>query len=696
MPCLGARCLFVVTVFVLIAVRSTLAETWTGAVDNNWATQGNWDTNTVPGSGNAATFNSAGNGNTNISLGNSARPINTIAFDTDQAAAYNLGVLDSGDQFDFDSNGAISVSSTVANLQTINAAIVTAGDLTISVSNSSVPASNLGLKLAGGMTLNGNLTLLDAGAITVDRPITGPGLVSSILTTGALNLNAQSTYSGGTFFNMTTGQPAVRLGVDTVGPPGAVVSGPLGTGTITTQSPLPAVFQPVGGDRTLANDWIFVNAIFVGSTVSAPVVDPTPRNLTLSGNITLGSTGRVMTNNLPAGVALRLGSEGGSATISLGNRLSIQTQAQSGADGGVTIINNPIVDSGGTGAITVQNNAIVVMNNTNTYTGTTLLNGIAALPAPRLMVHGAITGGGAVTVNNNNTGTGSVLGGTGSVAPSQVNVKSGGTLSPGLRTLTIAEDDSLANIGSFRTGNLTMRGGSVFYYQFNSSGTPAADLLNADGTLSLQCTTTTCATPPAGPDVTGATLTVKDLAAMSTALSIGTKLTLVSYSGAWDLTTFDGLANGASLTIGANTFTIKYDDIAAGLNGGLYNNFVTLTAAPGGLPGDYNDDGFVDAADYVVWRKNPEGHGGDPAGYEMWRANFGAGGLGASSGGALGTRQVPEPGSASLVVFAVCSALVRVKRNFRGRSYEGRCFLRHVEGIPGGRFFALSIRRRRK
>jgi len=287
------------------------------------------------------------------------------------------------------------------------------------------------------------------------------------------------------------------------------------------------------------------------------------------------------------------------------------------------------------------------------------------------------------------------LGGTGSVAPSQVNAKSGSTLSPGLRTLTSGADDSPMNIGAFRTGNLAMRGGSVFYYQFNSSGTPAADLLNVDGTLSLQCTTTTCATAPTGPDVTGATFIVKDLAAASSPLTVGTKLTLMSYSGAWDLTTFDGLANGASLTVGANTFTIKYDDIAAGLNGGLYNNFVTLTTAPGGLPGDYNDDGKVDAADYVVWRKDPDGHGGDPAGYDTWRGNFGAGGPGAGHGGALVAGQIPEPGSVSLAVFTLCSALATFRGVFRER-YKRCCFLPHVGGIPATEFLALSNPRRRK
>ena len=47
----------------------------------------------------------------------------------------------------------------------------------------------------------------------------------------------------------------------------------------------------------------------------------------------------------------------------------------------------------------------------------------------------------------------------------------------------------------------------------------------------------------------------------------------------------------------------------------------------GQLTGDYNVNGTVDAADYVVWRK---GSGGTftPADYGVWRANFGATGSG--------------------------------------------------------------------
>jgi hypothetical protein len=79
-----------------------------------------------------------------------------------------------------------------------------------------------------------------------------------------------------------------------------------------------------------------------------------------------------------------------------------------------------------------------------------------------------------------------------------------------------------------------------------------------------------------------------------------------------------------------------------------------------GVPGDYNDNGIVDAADYVVWRK-----GGpllfevdtpgtvNEADYTAWRARFGQTTAGAGSG-SLTITAVPEPAT---MVFAVLGLL---------------------------------------
>jgi hypothetical protein len=66
------------------------------------------------------------------------------------------------------------------------------------------------------------------------------------------------------------------------------------------------------------------------------------------------------------------------------------------------------------------------------------------------------------------------------------------------------------------------------------------------------------------------------------------------------------------------------------------------------LEGDYNEDGKVDAADYVVWRKT--GINGQQ-GYNTWRANFGRMAITPASGAAAA---VPEPATILIFVLAVC------------------------------------------
>lgn len=77
---------------------------------------------------------------------------------------------------------------------------------------------------------------------------------------------------------------------------------------------------------------------------------------------------------------------------------------------------------------------------------------------------------------------------------------------------------------------------------------------------------------------------------------------------------------------------------------------IDIVALPFGLPGDYNDDDAVDAADYVVWRKSPTSHGGTPGGYNTWRANFGNPAPGSGSGPLA--NGVPEPSTAMLLILA--------------------------------------------
>jgi hypothetical protein len=87
-----------------------------------------------------------------------------------------------------------------------------------------------------------------------------------------------------------------------------------------------------------------------------------------------------------------------------------------------------------------------------------------------------------------------------------------------------------------------------------------------------------------------------------------------------------------------------------------------------GVPGDYNNNGVVDMADYVIWRNsvgqstlNNRGTGitgtVGQADYNFWRAHFGA--TSGSGSGLGGSASVPEPGLAILVTLGGMIALVR-------------------------------------
>ena len=92
---------------------------------------------------------------------------------------------------------------------------------------------------------------------------------------------------------------------------------------------------------------------------------------------------------------------------------------------------------------------------------------------------------------------------------------------------------------------------------------------------------------------------------------------------------------------------------------GLVGHFSTYSVVAVGLAGDYNHNGIVDAADYVVWRKID----GTPQGYNTWRANFGAVSLATGAGsGSSANMTVPEPASAWLLILAAAIGTCRGRR----------------------------------
>jgi len=100
---------------------------------------------------------------------------------------------------------------------------------------------------------------------------------------------------------------------------------------------------------------------------------------------------------------------------------------------------------------------------------------------------------------------------------------------------------------------------------------------------------------------------------------------------------------------------------------GLYDNFsISIAGAP--LLGDYDNDGFVDAGDYALWRQGAplqnesETIGSNtPEDYTYWRAHFGAP---AAGSGSLFSSAIPEPSSMLIsLVGAVAISAARWRRS---------------------------------
>jgi len=204
----------------------------------------------------------------------------------------------------------------------------------------------------------------------------------------------------------------------------------------------------------------------------------------------------------------------------------------------------------GAGSFTAAGTGTTILSAANAYAGETKINAGADL-----RINGNQTGAGMVTVAAN-----AKLGGSGSVI-SGISVS--GEFAPG------------NSIESFGSGDLNFISGSTYAYELLTESLDG-DLAYAGGTVDIAA---------------GTILTLTDLAT-STALANGSKLTLISSVGAWNLGLFSydsgaglsTLADDSDITLGENIWRINYNDLVAGSNfiadtAGA-TNFITLTVVP--------------------------------------------------------------------------------------------------------------------
>jgi fibronectin-binding autotransporter adhesin len=268
---------------------------------------------------------------------------------------------------------------------------------------------------------------------------------------------------------------------------------------------------------------------------------------------------------------------------------------------------------GGAGGHIKRGAGSSTMAGNSTYAGTTMVE------AGTLLVNGSHTGGGAYTVN-----AGATLGGTGTIG-SAVNVN--GAIAPG------------TSIGTLTTDSVTFGSNGIFDVEIDAAGN-SSDLLVVNGNLNL----------------TG----LSDMLRLS--LAGGT----LPESGPLTIATYTGTLTGTFNLDNAN-FNINY---GTGNNSSITISDITSIDPVGGVDGDYNNNGIVDAADYTLWRNslgdpteadinfNGDGGGVTEDDYTYWKNRFGN----TSGAGAGSAIAVPEPSAIFITVFAAAGLLVGRRR----------------------------------
>jgi hypothetical protein len=281
----------------------------------------------------------------------------------------------------------------------------------------------------------------------------------------------------------------------------------------------------------------------------------------------------------------------------------------------------------GTGSVEVEliNNAgglINAIGDTLTFTQTVSNNAGAQINAihSTLDFQAGLTNDGELNLINT-TILGSVTGGAGGAA-------------------SFVGDNSVS-------GNLTMTAGDALSIRIGGTSPQLSDSLSIGGNASLA--------GALGVSLQGGFIP-----------SPGDEFEIVDVAGSL-AGTFNGLPDNALVgNFGGTDLFITYQ-------GGDGNDLV-LFAAAAGLPGDYNGNNTVDAADYTIWRdaltagatsllNDPTPGTVDESDFTYWRAHFGESlGSGAAAGLPGSPAAVPEPASILLLFFGGNALLLAARR----------------------------------
>jgi fibronectin-binding autotransporter adhesin len=471
--------------------------------------------------------------------------------------------------------------------------------------------------------VSGTQSLEIAGTFT--NSLGNRTLTNNITTGKTLTLSGQVLLSE----HATTGRTLIIAGTGDTTISGAIVNGATGAGGLTMSGTgTLALTSDAGaytGVTTVSAGTLIVSKLADGgqpSSIGASAVAGT--NLLLGNGVTLKYTGagdstdrQFRFNGNLAGLSITLDASGTGPinfTSATGPSHSTANQTRTLKLTGSNTGDNTLaanIGNNGTGLLSVvkDGDGTWVLSGANAYTGATTVNN------GTLKVNGSLAAGSVVTVG------GGTLGGTGVIA-GPVTIEAGGALAPG------------ASAGTLSTGPVTMAANSTYEWQIGST---TADKVVVTGALTL---------------------------------TSGWKLSLASDDGTkptagveYDIFTYNGDFTLGSTILAEITQPVDWpiaiinQDATPGA-GRIYLTF--------GQPGDTNNDGVVDAADFITLKKNfnkftsgatkAEGDFNetgtvDWADLSTLMANFGAG------GGAPAT--TPEPATLGLLAIGALALLRR-------------------------------------
>ncbi|HEX4414578.1 MAG TPA: endonuclease/exonuclease/phosphatase family protein [Lacipirellulaceae bacterium] len=396
-------------------------------------------------------------------------------------------------------------------------------------------------------------------------------------------------------------------------------------------------------------------------------------NATLSGNLirTIGSL-RIGTNQANTYIADRNGN--GMLTVSGGLGVVVSKTNESTGDlivgeGGLT----GTMNWNSTSTLEVQGHLQIGQGGTGTFNQTagtvTASNAAVRIGGEAGSVATYNISGGTLTTSADGTDPLQIAssGATGTLRVSGSAIVTHGAEMTIADNATAGSNGRLELLGShasFHVGQLNnLDGGATgvretIHWQADSGGiTPI--VVTGSGALTsnrvrLESSTELAGNTGGGPTLTGDGIALElDLSAINTSRT----LTLI------DNQTTDAIQgffeNGTTAHLYAEGSTI----FGTGFNGtvnisylGGTGNDVVLNLQAGVLAGDFNRDGVVDAADYVVWRHIP---GAMLQGYFDWRTNFGA----TLTHGSGSFASVPEPSLVLMVPWAAALLCYRSRSN---------------------------------